>query len=96
MKDETNAGQEAPLACNLYAFNPEQQKQYGELTGRLNASMQEVRDLPDGCAFQFPSEVAVCQEVMEFATGSTVSECAWVLRNAGAKRIAVLALVRGL
>ena len=59
---------DAPLAGMRRACDPERQKRCGELTGRVNGSVQEVRDLTDGDAFHFFSEATVCQEVMEFAT----------------------------
>jgi hypothetical protein len=57
-----------PLACNTSAFNAEQQKRYQALIAALHLCVEAVKELPDGYAFRFPSEAAMCQDVMEFAT----------------------------
>ncbi len=64
-RDESHS---IPLACNAGAFDAERQGRYRELVAALQARVEAVVELPNGYAFQFPSEAAVCQEVMEFAT----------------------------
>lgn len=57
-----------PVACNLNVFDTEQHNRHRELIQLMNAAVLEVRELPDGYAFVFPSDSAKCQDVMAFAT----------------------------
>ena len=57
-----------PLACNARAFSSVQQERYRQLVVALQSRIEAVEELPDGYAFRFPSEAALCQNVMEFAT----------------------------
>ncbi len=56
------------LACNLGAFDAEQRQHHQELVAALHWDVEAVQELPDGYAFRFPSETAVCHDVMAFVT----------------------------
>jgi hypothetical protein len=64
-KNENTA---VPMACNSGAFTAEQHVRYQSLVAALHMRVESVEELPEGYAFQFPSEAAICQEVMEFTT----------------------------
>lgn len=57
---------ETPLVCDLNAFTPEQRRRHEEVSQRLFASRQEVRELADGYAFRFPGDLDSCLLAGEF------------------------------
>jgi hypothetical protein len=59
---------ESPIACDLTAMNAEQRQRRHALAQQVHAEAQEVRELPDGYAFRFAAEPALCLTVAEFMT----------------------------
>jgi len=61
---------ESPFACDRLALDPAARKHhFDELAPALAAVRKSVRELPDGYEFEFPSDRATVQQVMEFANG---------------------------
>ena len=58
--------QEAPFACNLKVFQPEERKQHGNLTHEIMAAIVAHRELPRGYAFQIDSSRVSLLEVAEW------------------------------
>jgi hypothetical protein len=58
----------APLACDLTAMTAEQRERRQVLAQRVHAAVQETRDLPDGYAFRFAADPALCLTAAEFMT----------------------------
>jgi len=56
------------IACNLDAFTLKQEEQHRTLVEGLRAHVQAIREAESGWAFELPSDAAVCQQAMEFAT----------------------------
>ena len=59
---------ESPLACNLSALNAEQRARRQTLAQQMRAATQEIREMPDGYAFRYPADPALCLTVAEFMT----------------------------
>jgi hypothetical protein len=59
---------ESPLACDFTAMTAGQRERRQTLAQHLHTAIQEVRELPDGYAFRFPAEPALCLTVAEFMT----------------------------
>ncbi len=62
--------QESPFACNRLALTPEQRtRHFDELGPKLRSLRKDVRELPNGYEFEFPSDPATVQLVAEWAAG---------------------------
>jgi len=61
----TNA---SPIACNLSALNAEQRTRRQALAQQMHAVTREICELPDGYAFRFLADPALCLMVAEFMT----------------------------
>jgi hypothetical protein len=59
---------ESPIACNLTALNAEQRARRQALAQQMHAATQEICELPDGYAFRFSTDPALCLTVAEFMT----------------------------
>lgn len=57
---------ESPIACSLTALSPAERKRHGEVTRQMRASVQEVRELPDGYAFRLPANETSIRETAEW------------------------------
>ena len=57
---------ESAFACNVSGLDGAQRERWGKLIEAMAAAKQEVRELPDGYAFRFPSESAMVKDVAEF------------------------------
>ena len=66
MKKQTE--KESPFTCNVSGLNADQRQRWEALLTQLNDDKQEVRELPDGYAFRFPSNAAMVKDVAEFIT----------------------------
>jgi hypothetical protein len=64
------AVQESPFACDRLALTPQaRHRHFDVLSPALRARKKSVRELPDGFAFEFPSDPATYQLVAEWARG---------------------------
>jgi len=59
---------ESPIACNLTALTAEQRTRRQALAQQMHAATQEICELPDGYAFRFSADPALCLTVVEFMT----------------------------
>ncbi|SRR5712692_7629210 len=59
---------ESPIACNFTALSTEQRAHRQALAQHMHAATQEICELPDGYAFRFPADPALCLRVAEFMT----------------------------
>ena len=59
---------ESTIACALTALNAEQRARRQALAQRMHAVTQEICELPDGYAFRFSADPALCLTVAEFMT----------------------------
>jgi hypothetical protein len=57
---------ESPIACDFTALSAEQRAHRHALAQRMHAATQEICELPDGYAFRFPADPALCLTVAEF------------------------------
>ncbi len=57
-----------PLSCNLAAMTPAQRQQYSKIKIRLRATIQKVKELPDGYAFRYNADPSLFMEAAEFTT----------------------------
>lgn len=62
---ETN---EQPFACNLKSMNTDQRQRYDVLSKQLKVAIKEIKELPDGYAFRFPSDTPMLEDVAEWIT----------------------------
>ena len=58
MKCEKDAG----------AFNPEQSQRYTSLKEDMRSAVSEIKELPDGFAFRFPSDPRIIVKLAEWMT----------------------------
>ena len=58
--------QESAFVCNIAGLDGAQRQRHKSLAEQLAAAKQEVRELPDGYAFRFPSESAMVKDLAEF------------------------------
>ncbi len=61
---EPEAPRETPIACDLAALDSAQRERHRSLLTELHSALQEIRELPDGYAFKFPS--GMCVPAAEF------------------------------
>lgn len=59
---------ESPFACNMAALTSEQRTRIFGLLKKMKLKMAEVKELPDGFAFRFPSESEMLIELAEFVS----------------------------
>ena len=52
-------GKGSPIACDLTALDPAQRARRGALAARLTAARVEIRELPDGYAVRFASDISL-------------------------------------
>ena len=64
----TKNQQEQPIACNLAALTKEQRQHHIELSKQMHATIQEVRELPDGYALRFASDSKTILSLAEFVS----------------------------
>lgn len=57
---------ESTFVCNMNALNPAQKERYNEITAKLNAERQAVKELNDGYGFRFKAESQLIQDIAEF------------------------------
>lgn len=56
------------FSCNLKALTPEARKRLSATVGpALQSAHKQIRELPNGFEFQFPSDAATARMVSEFA-----------------------------
>jgi hypothetical protein len=61
---------ESPFACDRMALSPEERKRhFDELGPKLRTLRKSIRELPDGYAFEFPTDAASIKLVSEWAAG---------------------------
>ncbi len=63
-----NSKNNTPLACQLGAFNAEQQERYQTIKPQLREAIEGFRELPDGYAMRFPMETSLVMMLAEFIT----------------------------
>ena len=54
--------------CDPSGLSSDERKRWLSLHEKLRTSRQEVRELPDGYAYRYPSDAATVREVAEFIT----------------------------
>ena len=57
---------ESAFVCNMSVLDDVQRERYKEITAKLNAERQSVKELSDGYAFRFKAESQLIQDVAEF------------------------------
>jgi len=60
------AGNQAPFACNLKAFQPEQRQRWRLLLDKVYAAVNEHRELPDGYTFRIDASRMPLSEAAEW------------------------------
>jgi hypothetical protein len=61
---------ESPFACNRSALTAQARKRhFDELSPALRARKKNIRELPDGFEFEFPSDTGTFQLVSEWVVG---------------------------
>ena len=65
---ENSAVNESPIACKLTALTTEQRVRRQALAQQARNVTQEIRELPDGYAFRYPADSALCLTIAEFMT----------------------------
>ena len=60
----------SPMGCqrDTGAFNLEESERYNSLRDGMRSAFQEMKELPDGFAFRFPSDPAVIVNLAEWIT----------------------------
>lgn len=58
---------DSPFYCDLKALGPEQRRHKEELGKALRAVKKDIRELPDGFAFELPMDAATIQAAAEWA-----------------------------
>lgn len=58
----------SPLGCQLGAFDLEESECYKSLREGMRSAIQEMKELPDGFAFWFPSDPLVIVNLAEWIT----------------------------
>lgn len=66
--NKNQTAKESPFVCNLAALTKEQRTRTFSLLDKMKTNIQEVKELSDGYAFQFPMEATMLMEVGEFIT----------------------------
>ena len=56
MSDETHAGTESPIACDMSAIEPGSRARHVANAGELFRAVEEIRELPGGYAFRLPND----------------------------------------
>jgi hypothetical protein len=65
---ENLSSNEFPIACNLTALTAGQRTRRQALAQQIHAATREICELPDGYAFRFSADPALCLVVAEFMT----------------------------
>jgi len=55
-----------PIACRLDVFRPSERTRHSGLIEQLRASLEEVRELPDGFAFRFADDGSLFGRLAEW------------------------------
>lgn len=66
---DTNSQQpseEQALACTIAEFSAEDRQRHQQVIDELKATRLNVRELPDGVAFQYPSDTLTLLNIAEF------------------------------
>lgn len=72
-QNSASAKRESPLACDREALTPEQRKRHFDELGPILRSLRtDVRELPDGYEFKYPSDLKTFQLVAEWVAGERV------------------------
>ena len=66
MNFSSDARQESPFACNMLALDVEQRKGHEVLVHSLRDWQLEIRELPNGYAFQFSNDAKMIHNLAEF------------------------------
>lgn len=62
--------QESPFACNRLALDAAARHRHFEVLGpELRSMHRQIRELPDGFEFEFPTDAASVQKVVEWSVG---------------------------
>lgn len=59
---------ESPIACDLTAMDAEQRERHRTLSGQIETSVEEIRELPDGYALRLPADASTVLMAAEFIT----------------------------
>jgi len=65
---KTDMGNETPFMCRLGALDRAQRERYEALGKQLRASIEEVKELPNGYAFRLPAASSTILSVAEWVT----------------------------
>lgn len=52
----------------MTALSADQRRHYDDVTSQLHQTVEEVKELPDGYAFRYPSNAEMLLKVAEFVT----------------------------
>ncbi len=64
----TDMSDTSPIGCQLGAFDLEESERYKSLREGMRSAIQEMKELPDGFAFRFPSDPHVIVNLAEWIT----------------------------
>ena len=56
------------MVCQIRAFDPEQSQRYKSLSEDMRNVISEMKELPDGFAFQFPNDPRIIVSLAEWIT----------------------------
>ena len=68
MNDETHAGKESPIACDMSVIEPGERTRHVAGAGELYRAVEEIRELPGGYAFRLPNDADTLRRVAEFVS----------------------------
>lgn len=68
MNDETSAGKESPIACDMSAIEPGERGRHVANAGELFRAVEEIRELPDGYAFRLPNNSGTLLKAAQFVS----------------------------
>lgn len=68
MTGEVDATRESSIACNMNAIDPELRAGHVAQSAHLFRSAEEIRELPDGFAFQLPADSDTLLKTAEFVS----------------------------
>ena len=64
----TDVSDTSPIGCQLGVFDLEESERYKSLREGMRSAIEEMKELPDGFAFRYPSDPTVIVNLAEWIT----------------------------